>query len=80
MKQGNPCPSMPSERFPQGVTNGAMWYSVTGGMQDYNYIETSCMEITIELGCYKFPPESELSVFWQDNREPLLQYMEQVGY
>lgn len=78
MKLGQPCPSQPNERFPQGVTNGAMWYTVPGGMQDYNYIETSCMEITIELGCYKFPPESELPQFWQDNREPLLQYMEQV--
>ena len=41
--------------FDDGITNGADWYSLTGGMMDYSYIFTSCAEITIELSCCKYP-------------------------
>lgn len=36
------------------------------------------MEITLELGCYKFPPSSDLSKYWLDNKEALLSFMEHV--
>lgn len=64
--------------FPDGITNGAHWYSVSGGMQDWNYLHTNNMEITIELGCIKYPPSSDLSNLWKENREALLFYAEQV--
>lgn len=67
-----------AETFPDGIVNGASWYSVTGGMQDWNYVVAGVFEITLELGCNKFPPESELAGIWDDNREPLIRYMEQV--
>ena len=64
--------------FYQGITNGAMWYSVSGGMQDWNYLHTNDFEITLELGCYKYPPPKQLPTFWDDNREALLAYMAKV--
>lgn len=80
MHNGKPCPMFPNERFNGGITNGAKWYTVTGGMQDWNYLVAGCMEITLEIGCYKFPYANELPKYWMDNREALLTYIEQVSW
>ncbi|XP_039297225.1 carboxypeptidase D isoform X2 [Nilaparvata lugens] len=72
------CPVMPKEKFTGGIVNGAQWYIVSGGMQDYNYWASNCFELTIEMGCDKFPVSSRLPSFWMENRESLLIYIEQV--
>ena len=64
------------DNFPDGVTNGADWYIVKGGLQDYNYIYTNCMEITLELTCVKFPDKGVLQAEWDNNKESLLSYLE----
>ncbi|CAG9791234.1 unnamed protein product [Diatraea saccharalis] len=78
MHLGQPCKNVPDERFPGGITNGAQWYVLAGGMQDWNYLHTSDMELTLELGCYKFPPADDLPTYWEDNKEALLAFIEQV--
>uniref|UniRef100_A0A8W4F8Q6 Carboxypeptidase D n=1 Tax=Sus scrofa TaxID=9823 RepID=A0A8W4F8Q6_PIG len=79
MFQGRPCKNMyPNEYFPHGITNGASWYNVPGGMQDWNYLQTNCFEVTIELGCIKYPFEKDLPKFWEQNRRSLIQFMKQV--
>ncbi|KAM6315882.1 carboxypeptidase D [Podargus strigoides] len=79
MYQGSPCEDMyPNEYFPHGITNGAQWYNVPGGMQDWNYVNTNCFEVTIELGCVKYPKAEELPKYWEQNRRSLLQFMKQV--
>lgn len=60
------------------IINGADWYSFTGGMSDFNYLHSNCFEITVELGCVKFPPEEALYTIWQHNKEPLLSFVEMV--
>lgn len=52
----------------QGITNGAEWYPLIGGMQDYNYVWYGCMEITLEVSCCKYPPAHELPRYWEDNK------------
>ncbi|XP_007938224.1 carboxypeptidase N catalytic chain [Orycteropus afer afer] len=64
--------------FPDGITNGASWYSLSKGMQDFNYLHTNCFEITLELSCNKFPRQEELHREWLGNREALIQFLEQV--
>lgn len=48
-------------------------------MNDFSYLHTNCFEVTVELSCDKFPHASELPVEWENNRESLLVYMEQVS-
>lgn len=61
--------------FPNGTTNGAAWYYLAGGMQDYNYVWNGVMELTLELGCCKYPTGDTLPEYWLDNKEAMLKYL-----
>jgi carboxypeptidase D len=68
-----------SNEFSNGITNGADWYVLYGGMQDWNYVyNQGVFEITIEISDNKWPAASQLTTFWDDNREAMLSYMELV--
>lgn len=54
-------------------------YVSVAGMSDFNYLHTNCLEITVELGCDKFPSEAELYPEWKRNKEALLSFMESVS-
>uniref|UniRef100_A0A8C2Z6U7 Carboxypeptidase M n=1 Tax=Cyclopterus lumpus TaxID=8103 RepID=A0A8C2Z6U7_CYCLU len=76
MHRGNVCSD--SGPFPDGVTNGYRWYPLAGGMQDYNYVWSQCLELTLELSCCKFPPVDQLPALWTENRKSLLAFIQQV--
>ncbi|TMS08350.1 putative carboxypeptidase X1 [Larimichthys crocea] len=63
----------------QGIGNRATWKPVVGSMNDFSYLHTNCFELSIFLGCDKFPHESELPLEWENNREALLSFIEQVN-
>ena len=67
-----------SYSFDQGITNGAEWYAISGGMQDWNYVWEEDFEITLEQCDTKWPNASELPGLWADNQESMLVYLEEV--
>uniref|UniRef100_A0A3B4WZG7 Carboxypeptidase X, M14 family member 1 n=1 Tax=Seriola lalandi dorsalis TaxID=1841481 RepID=A0A3B4WZG7_SERLL len=72
-----PCHNKDFLRY-NNIINGADWHNVPGSMNDFSYLHTNCFEVTVELSCDKFPHVSELPIEWNNNRESLLVYMEQV--
>ena len=68
----------PQDNFKNGITNGAEWYDVPGGMQDFNYVHSNDFEITVELTCCKYPEANKLVSEWRNNKESLLKYLELV--
>uniref|UniRef100_A0A672GCM3 Carboxypeptidase X (M14 family), member 1b n=1 Tax=Salarias fasciatus TaxID=181472 RepID=A0A672GCM3_SALFA len=72
-----PCHNKDFLRY-NNIINGADWHNVPGSMNDFSYLHTNCFEVTVELSCDKFPHASELPIEWENNRESLLIYMEQV--
>nr|XP_023686790.1 inactive carboxypeptidase-like protein X2 isoform X1 [Paramormyrops kingsleyae] len=61
-----------------GTVNGASWHTAAGSMNDFSYLHTNCFEMSMFVGCDKFPHKSELPDEWENNRESLLVFMEQV--
>jgi carboxypeptidase D len=59
-----------------GRTNGADWYIIDGGMQDWNFHFMGCKEITLELSDIKEPSASQIGQFWSDNRVSLMSFIE----
>lgn len=78
MHIGEACPRE-AKRFPNGTVNGAAWYVMEGGMQDYNYYWNGCMEITFELSCCKYPTTDKLLDFWNQNKFAMLAYLSEVN-
>lgn len=66
------------DQFTDGITNGAKWYPIYGGMQDYNYLFTNAFEVLIEMNCCKFPLQQELSKLWNDHKRSLIEYIKQI--
>jgi hypothetical protein len=72
-------PEMRSSReFPGGITNGAAWYVVRGGMQDWSFFWHNDLQITIELSHQKWPSYSQIPQFYKDNRDSMVYYMKEI--
>lgn len=48
-------------------------------MQDFNYLHTNCLEVSVDLGCERFPPEEDLLTSWHENHEALIKFAELVN-
>ena len=60
-----------------GITNGADWYTIGGGRQDYMNGYRQCREVTVECSTTKNPSASTLPNYWNYNHNAMLAYMEQ---
>ena len=66
--------------YNNGITNGAQWYMIGGGRQDYMNGYAQCRELTIECSNAKLPNANQLPNFWNYNKEALFLYMNQCIY
>lgn len=67
-----------SSEFPGGITNGADWYVVKGGMQDWSSFWYNDLQITIELSHDKYPNYNAIPGFYRSNRDSMVYFMKQV--
>ena len=77
MHSAGPC-FLGDSVFPNGTTNGAAWYYLAGGMQDFNYVWNGVMELTLELGCCKYPKGDQLPELWEDNKLAMIKYISEA--
>ncbi len=63
-----------------GITNGAVWYLVDGGRQDWMNYTVGCREVTIEVSNTKLPAASTLPNYWNYNYDAMLSHLEQSLY
>lgn len=67
--------------FPNGgITNGAQWYPVYGSMQDWNYVRSGCLEVTVEVNENKRPDKSNLKQLFSDNLDSMLSFVESTAF
>ena len=66
--------------YNNGITNGAQWYMIGGGRQDYMNGYAQCREETIECSNTKLPNGNQLPNFWNYNKAALFLYMNQCIY
>ncbi len=69
-------PMWNSSTFYHGITNGAAWYAIEGGMQDWDYRYMGGNEVTIELSVTKSPAYTQMPTYWNNNRDAMLSYFE----
>ncbi|MDA3837564.1 MAG: DUF2817 domain-containing protein [Candidatus Delongbacteria bacterium] len=58
-----------------GVINGSDWYTIDGGMQDWNYRYHNDMDMTLEISGVKWPDFSLMAMHWQENRNAMFWYL-----
>lgn len=63
-----------------GITNGASWYMIGGGRQDYMNGYHQCREVTIECSGNKLVPANTLPMYWDYNKEAMFAFMSQCLY
>jgi len=63
-----------------GITNGAAWYVITGGRQDWMNYTRHCREVTIEISTTKMPAASTMPNYWTYLSDALYAYLEQALY
>ena len=79
LRLAQPADVRTSPYFPGGITNGAAWYAIDGGMQDWNYRYLGDQRGDDRTVGYEVARAlSLLPTLWNNNRESMLSYLEAV--
>ena len=67
-----------SPYFENGIVRGAVWYSVNGTMNDWNYWATGTPHYIVELSDNKWPFPYLLEDMWDENYESMMYVIERA--
>lgn len=68
-----------TDPFSSGISEGGDWYVIIGGRQDYMNFWRKCREVTIEVSSIKLLPTEYLRIYWDINRNSLLNYIKETS-
>ncbi len=68
-----------SEYVEDGIINGGNWYKITGSMQDWNYLEYGCLDLTVEVAKQDPKEEEALEEVFNYNGDSITAYIEASG-
>jgi hypothetical protein len=63
-----------------GITNGAAWYVITGGRQDYMNYFAHCREVTLEVSNTFILPANQLNAMWNYHHRAMIRYLKEGWY
>lgn len=63
----------------EGTINGGDWYIIYGSLQDWSYVKTGCVDLTIEIYRYNPITSDEILDVFLLNRDSILSYIEAAG-
>lgn len=62
-----------------GTVNGGDWYIVNGSMQDWSYMESGCLDFTIEVAANSPQTLEGIDQVFLYNRDSMLAYIDSAG-
>ncbi len=64
----------------EGTINGGDWYIAYGTLQDWSYLDTGCIDLTVEISEDKKPESPQrIQEIFELNKESILSYIEAGG-
>lgn len=70
----------PTINSPKSIVEGASWYAISGGRQDYSNFYQHTKEITIEISKEKMVAGNELPKYWEYNKQALLNFLQNMQF
>lgn len=64
-----------------GVITGGDWYAIDGSLQDWSYLQTGCIDMTVEVS-RNYSPQTEegIQAVFDYNKKSLVEFIKQASY
>lgn len=68
-----------SPHMEDGIINGGNWYVITGSLQDWSYLATGCLDLTVEVAKRTPATEDGAKQVFNYNRDAIIAYIQKGG-
>jgi hypothetical protein len=68
-----------SQYMEDGIINGGDWYVITGSLQDWSYLETGCLDLTVEVARRSPSTEEGAEQVFAYNKDAIIAYIKKGG-